>query len=130
MAPLPEVVAFGDSVLGKWCIKSCERVLRYTIFNVEVQVTCPLYVYPNFSTLKDKDEKMLSHMLVFYNKCQTSGEDETDPGCQSGHVLPSIAQNVLHTKDGAEGVCLRVEGAFLYATRCHCRRKVPPEEAG
>lgn len=50
--PLPEVVAFGDGIFGKWCIQSCERVPGYTIIDIHVQVTLPLDVYSYFSTLK------------------------------------------------------------------------------
>lgn len=57
-ALLPEVVATGDVILGKWCVQSCKRVPWYTVFNVQVQVTLPLNVYSYFSTLKEKgDEK-------------------------------------------------------------------------
>lgn len=62
-ASLPEVVAFGDGILGKRCIKSRERVLGYTFFNVQVQVTIPPDVYSYFSTLKEKDEDGLTFRL-------------------------------------------------------------------
>lgn len=54
---VPEVVAFGDAVLGEWCVQSCERVLGYTVLNVQVQVTLPLNVYSYLSTLREQFNK-------------------------------------------------------------------------
>lgn len=52
---VPEVVAFGDVVLGEGRVESCERIPRNAQFNIPVQVTLPLNVYSYFSSLSQKN---------------------------------------------------------------------------
>lgn len=68
---LPEVVAFGDSVLGKRCIQSGERVSGDAVLHVCVQVTLPLNVYPYFCTLNTRMTPNKQSIMSEYDKYST-----------------------------------------------------------
>lgn len=130
---LPEVVAFGDGVLGKRCIQSGERVSGDAVLDVCVQVTLPLNVYPYFCTLNTQEwgqrnsqfcPNMINTLLILLLYYSTLRADLV---CQFSNVLPSVVQHVAHTEDGAERVFLRMVVTTLDLVPCHGGGEVPPE---